>query len=242
MKKLRPITKEFLEFEYHTNGKSWRQIAEMLNMKPAALYHYKRIFNIKSRKTTKTKDRVDNKLGKKYNLLTVIEFIGTDSVGNARWLCRCDCGKEKIVRGKSLLRDRVKSCGCLNWINGRKNKRWTGYEDISGDFWSTMMNRAKQRGHDFTISIEEAWNQFIKQGRKCLFSGIDLIFTSGKLNKSKQTASLDRIDSSKGYTIDNICWVHKEINKMKLDHSVEHFIELCESVAKNKEIAIQLLA
>lgn len=103
------------------------------------------------------------------------------------------------------------------------------------------MNRAKHRGQEFTVSIEGAWQQFIKQDRKCLFSGIDLIFTSGKINKSQQTASLDRIDSSKGYTIDNICWVHKEINKMKLDHSVEHFIEMCDMVSKNQQVARKLL-
>jgi hypothetical protein len=45
------------------------------------------------------------------------------------------------------------------------------------------------------------------------------------------TASLDRIDSFKPYTDDNIQWVHKHINAMKLNHSEEYFIELCKIVA-----------
>jgi len=44
-------------------------------------------------------------------------------------------------------------------------------------------------------------------------SGIDLVFRKGR-NKV-QTASLDRIKSNKHYTLDNIQWVHKDINIMK---------------------------
>ena len=47
--------------------------------------------------------------------------------------------------------------------------------------------------------------------------------------------SLDRIDSLKGYAIDNVQWVHKDINKMKNIHSQPAFINICKLVAmKNK--------
>lgn len=45
------------------------------------------------------------------------------------------------------------------------------------------------------------------------------------------TASLDRIDSSKPYIIDNIQWVHKDINFMKRTYSHDYFIKLCKLVA-----------
>jgi hypothetical protein len=34
--------------------------------------------------------------------------------GKAAWLCRCDCGHERVVNGASLRRGLSKSCGCLN--------------------------------------------------------------------------------------------------------------------------------
>ncbi len=37
----------------------------------------------------------------------------------SHWLCRCDCGNEKVVRGSSLKGMKVKSCGCLAIANGR---------------------------------------------------------------------------------------------------------------------------
>jgi hypothetical protein len=45
---------------------------------------------------------------------------------------------------------------------------------------------------------------------------------------------LDRIDSEKGYTLENIQWVHKTINQMKMNMKENDFIQFCIAVAKNK--------
>jgi hypothetical protein len=55
-----------------------------------------------------------------------------------------------------------------------------------------------------------------------------------KFNSRKRlydgTASLDRIDSSKGYTLGNIQWVHKWVNLMKQDMTDQEFIEWCKTI------------
>jgi hypothetical protein len=33
--------------------------------------------------------------------------------GMVRWLCRCECGTEKLVRRDSLVKGHTRSCGCL---------------------------------------------------------------------------------------------------------------------------------
>ena len=63
---------------------------------------------------------------------------------------------------------------------------------------------------------------FYEQMGKCKISGIDLIMTP---KGNHQTASLDRIDSSKGYTEDNIQWVHKDINWMKNSFKEDVFLK-----------------
>lgn len=72
---------------------------------------------------------------------------------------------------------------------------------------------------------------FLQQGKKCALSGIPLTISS---TRKYNTASIDRIDNGKGYETGNIQWVHKHVNFMKRDHSVDYFIKLCTMVADNQ--------
>ena len=54
--------------------------------------------------------------GQKFNYLTVLERDGTINK-KVTWKCQCDCGKIIIVKGDSLKRGVIKSCGCKNKID-----------------------------------------------------------------------------------------------------------------------------
>ena len=59
--------------------------------------------------------KIDNIQGKKYNQLTVISFFEFRGVGgHAYWKVKCDCGKEKVIRGSHLRSMRIISCGCYS--------------------------------------------------------------------------------------------------------------------------------
>lgn len=72
----------------------------------------------------------------------------------------------------------TKSCGCLKHIIGKYNKTWTGFEDISGKYWKSIKHGAKMRNLEFSITIENAWNKFIKQNQKCALTGVVLNHTT----------------------------------------------------------------
>ena len=55
-------------------------------------------------------------------------------------------------------------------------------------------------------------------------------------NRINGTASLDRIDSSKGYVPGNIQCVHKDINALKTDFSEERFLELIHMIAAHDQV------
>lgn len=55
-------------------------------------------------------DLSDQRFGK----LVVIGFSHTDKHGNAMWKCKCDCGNERVVMGRSLRIGHTTSCGCLH--------------------------------------------------------------------------------------------------------------------------------
>jgi hypothetical protein len=50
---------------------------------------------------------------KRFERLLVLKRHGSDRRGQAKWLCRCDCGKERVVLGSNLTNGQTRSCGCL---------------------------------------------------------------------------------------------------------------------------------
>ena len=95
----------------------------------------------------------------------------------------------------------------------------------------TAFNRIKssavRRNIPFDISIRFLWELFLQQHQNCSLTGEPLKFD---VRVKHQTASLDRIDSSKGYIVGNVQWVHKDINNMKQSLSQAQFIEWCKKV------------
>lgn len=65
-------------------------------------------------------------MGQKFNKLTVVAPYLPGLYGRTAWICKCDCGKEKIFTGNSLKRNNTTSCGCDNDRNNviRENKKY----------------------------------------------------------------------------------------------------------------------
>ncbi len=168
--------------------------------------------------------------GEKFNMLTFKKEI--KKVGEkVNWLCGCDCGKEKIILARLVYKNLTKSCGCFRGISSRKRFEEFSYKDITGGFWYILQKSAKSRNKEFKISIEDAWRIYEKQEAKCALSGLELDFKN-KPNTFKP--SLDRIDSNKGYLVDNIQWVCQEINMMKWKLDQERFKFLCKKISEKK--------
>lgn len=173
--------------------------------------------------------------GQKYNKLTIIEKASSERNGDVKWNCECDCGNFVKVSTDHLTRKKnpVKSCGCIRLLYGRDHKDWKGYGDISGSWWCIHVlreiNQKKRHSIEVSLTIEYAWNLFLKQNRECALTGMPLTIAS---RAEYGTASLDRIDSAKGYTTDNVQWVHKDVNFMKRNYDQGYFVQMCVKIAK----------
>lgn len=176
--------------------------------------------------------------GLKLRKLLVIKQIGRTRNGGIIWECLCDCSKVVSYSSDHLSRKNkpVSSCGCKQRsMKGSNHPQWTGCGHISGSWWRDHIihsaNGSKGRKPlSLSITIEDAWALFLSQNQKCALTGLDLVIKNGSLG----TASLDRIDSSIGYDLGNVQWVHKHINIMKNKYTEDHFIEMCKLVAANK--------
>lgn len=139
------------------------------------------------------------------------------------WECLCDCGTKVYIKTQEWLSKMKKDCGKCT-----RNTTVEKYGDIPYSWFNRLGRAAKNRKLSFEITIEDVWNIYIKQNKKCAFTGDDVIFDSVR---GRQTASIDRIDSGLGYTKDNIQIIRKECNIMKQNYTDEFFISICKKVA-----------
>jgi hypothetical protein len=175
------------------------------------------------------------KIGKKYNNITIIGIKFNNVAKRRCWhvICKCDCGIKFSTIFRSIEIGGRKTCGETNCkyhkqilISGGRHN-FTGYKDIHGNTWKHYELGAYKRNLSFKVKIQYAHKIYIKQNKKCALSGIPIIFAG----KNYSTASLDRIDSNKGYIKNNIQWVYKPLNAMKGSLSDEDFINFCKHVA-----------
>ena len=96
-------------------------------------------------------------------------------------------------------------------------------------FYKVKTN-AKKRNIRFDLTREYMDKLYISQKGRCAYTK-QRIYFEGKKGQGG-TASLDRIDSQKGYVEGNVQWVHKDINAMKWKLTQRDFVNNCKLVAK----------
>lgn len=106
-------------------------------------------------------------VGKRFGRLEVLARAGSDKNGNAKWLCRCDCGVEKPIYSQSIRSGATQSCGCMNKeINSanikhgmsatREYKAWAGMVQRCTNPKNPKWPRYGARG----ITVCDRWRDF----------------------------------------------------------------------------------
>ena len=163
--------------------------------------------------------------GRKFHSLTITRYLHSDKYRESIYEYKCDCGNTGEIRLQKI--GKTKKCP--------QCRRQT-YGEISGAYWNSVKRNAQTRKIEFKITPEMAWDKWEKQKGQCALTGLLLaisrktkFFTTGQ-----QTASLDRIDNKKGYTQNNIQWVHKKVNELKWDLSVDELLHWCRLILEYK--------
>lgn len=163
-------------------------------------------------------------IGDKFKSWTIIN--GPEIKNNSQlWECKCKCGKTRWFQAAELLNPN-KSFECRICATKSRIKTLVENKGAINDLYIGKYNKLKKsaeyRNIEFNVSMEYLWNLFIKQKQICMITGdyIDNI----------KNASLDRIDSSKGYIEDNVQWVTKQANISKHVMTMEQLYEFCKKV------------
>jgi hypothetical protein len=147
------------------------------------------------------------------------------------WLCKCDCGSDKIVKviGADLKSGKVKSCGCHR--AGR-----LGYgESAFNRLYNTYLRRATGRKMSFEFTKEEFKDI---TSRNCYYCGRRPSQKAVKKDRARVFGEyvyngIDRIDSSIGYTKKNSLPCCGRCNVAKNNMSFEEFIKLINDIYFN---------
>lgn len=124
------------------------------------------------------------------------------------WVCRCDCGNTKVVRGKSLTSGVTSSCGCLQkeLLSNRASKHH-GFGTRLYAVWNSMRQRCNNPNHHAYsnyggrgIKICPEWEDFASFRDWAYKNGYDD-------NAPRGALTLDRINVDGNYSPDNCRWI-----------------------------------
>ena len=160
-------------------------------------------------------------VGEIYGILELVEFLGS-----SRWMAKCGCGTEKIVRSSHLYRK--KSCGCKSISNRFKNI--DPIDVIFNKKYNQYKQSAKARDFEWDIDIKHFTHTITK---KCHYCKTEPLIKHKHKNVTVFINGLDRIDNTKGYFEENIVPCCKVCNRAKHTETYEYFINYIKKIKEN---------
>lgn len=149
-----------------------------------------------------------------------------------------DCGKYyHRIKHNSTEKESSKTNRCLKCAkekikrdNGGVDISYKGTENFAGQTFSAWESSARRRNIEWNISRKQIEEIYKKQNGFCALSGIKM----QPHIKSLYRPSIDRIDSNKGYNVNNVHFVCSMVNMMKNKFEINNFIEMCINISKFK--------
>jgi len=162
-------------------------------------------------------------VGQRFGRLTVIEFSHADKYRDACWKCKCDCGEETITTSGNLKGGHTKSCGCLQKEFYKKQKFPNG-ESARNRVLQLHKDNAKRRNIEQVLTDEQI---IAIHKENCYYCGSppSNISSPPRCNGPYIYNGIDRIDNTKGYTINNVVSCCKGCNFFKRKYPYDEFLD-----------------
>jgi len=175
--------------------------------------------------------------GDRFGRLTVIKKDGVHKkpcgTTQSKYLCRCDCGKKVSVLMQNLKNGNTRSCGCLSQ-ELKASKKLNDNRGVINQVILGYKRHARDRGLEWHLEYDDVKKLI---ALPCFYCGAEN--SNHKVTKNCREGfdynGIDRIDSSKGYEINNVVTCCKKCNTAKSDMSQSEFIEWAKRVAEHTQ-------
>lgn len=158
-----------------------------------------------------------NYTGLKYNKLTLTKRIGPIN-GKLKWEAICDCGNIVIKSPHDIKSGRIRSCGCANISRGGARQ----FEPIISTA-RHIFSEYKRYDPKMTLNFDEFYT-IIQQN--CSYCGREPSNERNYKNGKFTYNGVDRVDSNKPHTLDNVVPCCKFCNISKNNLTLEEFVAL----------------
>ena len=182
-------------------------------------------------------------LGKTYGFVTVLARLENTRFGAATYRCRCECGNVYTVQGPQLTGKRVlrcKKCGNREHLQRlhQQNSKTPGEAACRATYTGHRQTAIKRH---LTWEIDySTWKNLTQ--KPCAYCGCPPSNrTSGRWNGVFVYSGLDRIDSTKGYTSQNINPACKRCNIAKNDQTVDEFLAWVRTVYAHNQCSMHVV-
>ena len=177
--------------------------------------------------------------GQKFGRLTALHDVGYER-RDRLWECLCKCGQFTVVKAGQLKAGKVKSCGCLHseLASKRAKKDVAGHNKLpAGEANLNNMIRAykagaKKRNLEFSLTREQ-FKKLTKQ--KCFYCGVKPhnVINRSQTNGKYIYNGIDRVNNTKGYTIDNCVTCCYICNQWKRAYTQQGFLMRIKLIYEN---------
>lgn len=160
--------------------------------------------------------------GTQFPYFKVIQKTDKRHGKNVLWECVCECGNTFLAVAGALSKNRIKSCGC-------KNKKPNGVSAFNRLYKNYRLG-AKKRNILFLLTKQDVE---VLSKHNCYYCHVEpkQIIKSDYNSGDYIYNGIDRIDNTKGYTLDNVVSCCGKCNAMKSIMGAEDFISQCHKIS-----------
>jgi hypothetical protein len=201
-----------------SEGHTINHIAKILNRSSPFLCRKAQELGLISEKSKLMREQLDlKKEGKRrcYKCKKIYPY--TDEYFSARSICK-SC---HAIHRKGLYQSQMNNLTAEQLIGLRCRQAY---------------QRACKKGREFNLTPENLLKIYNSQNGMCYYSGIKMEIALKGYSSNNYVLSIDRKDSHRGYTEDNVVLCCDAVNTMKMQMETDEFLSLCKKIVSNQII------